>query len=193
MARINLLPWRAELRAQKQREFIVLALFVAIASAFVVFLVHTYMDGVIQYQDSRNQYLRSEITLLNHKIAKIKTLDKTKQSLLDRMKIVEQLQASRPGVVHLFDQLVTTEPPGLYLTDFSQTGSKIFLSGRADSNARVSTYMNQLDASPWFTGAKLQIIVSKSTAIGNVSDFKLTVNQSEPGTKGEAKKNKKGR
>ncbi|OBS08216.1 PilN domain-containing protein [Acidihalobacter prosperus] len=188
MARINLLPWRAELRKQKQSEFLALALFIAIVSGFVIFLVHSYMTGLIDYQNARNQYLRNEITLLDHKIAKIKTLDATKKALLNRMKIVEQLQASRPGVVHLFDQLVTTEPPGLYLTSFVQKGNTIALAGRADSNARVSTYMRQLDASPWFANAKLDLIVTKSTEIGKVSDFNLTVQQTMPSTKGHADK-----
>lgn len=183
MAHINLLPWRAELRAQKQREYLSLAFFVVILSLFVVFLVHTYMEGLIHYQDARNQYLRNEITLLNHKIAKIKNLDKTKRELLNRMKIVEQLQASRPSVVHLFDQLVTTEPPGLYLTSFSQSGNNIALSGRADSNARVSAYMRLLDASPWFKDARLQVVASTDTKIGKVSDFNLTVEQSMPEAK----------
>lgn len=189
MARINLLPWRAELRKQKQREFIALAFFTGIVAVFVIFLIHTYMEGLIGYQNARNQYLRNELTLLDHKITKIKTLDATKKALLNRMKIVEQLQASRPGVVHLFDQLVTTEPPGLYLTSFEQKGETISLAGRADSNARVSAYMRRLDASPWFENAKLELIVTKNTEIGKVSDFNLTVQQSTPGAK-DAKQKK---
>ncbi|AOU96767.1 hypothetical protein BI364_00950 [Acidihalobacter yilgarnensis] len=186
MARINLLPWRAELRKQKQQEFLALAVFTVIVSAFVIFLIHSYVEGRINYQNARNQYLRNEITLLDHKIAKIKTLDATKKALLNRMKIVEQLQASRPGVVHLFDQLVTTEPPGLYLINFVQNGDSIALAGRADSNARVSAYMRSLDASPWFENARLDLIVTKNTEIGKVSDFNLTVQQTMPATKGAA-------
>lgn len=183
MAHINLLPWRAERRQQQQKEFGALALFAAIVAGVIVFLVHTYMQGLIQYQNDRNQYLRNEITILDKKITKIKELDKTKRALLNRMKIVERLQASRPGVVHMFDQLVTTLPPGLYLTDFSQKGSGIHISGTAESNARVSAYMRNLDASPWFAHARLEIITSKTTPIGKVSEFKLTVQQSSPSAK----------
>ena len=183
MAHINLLPWRAERRKQQQKEFGALALFAAIVAGVIFFLAHTYMQGLIQYQNDRNQYLRNEITILDKKIAKIKELDKTKRALLNRMKIVEQLQASRPGVVHMFDQMVTTLPPGLYLTDFSQKGSTIHISGTAESNARVSAYMRNLDASPWFKGSTLEVITTKNTQIGKISEFKLTVQQTSPSDK----------
>lgn len=183
MAHINLLPWRAERRKQQQREFTALALFTVVVSAVIVFLVHTYMQGLLQYQNDRNQYLRNEITILDKKIAKIKELDKTKRALLNRMKIVDQLQASRPTVVHLLDQLVTTLPPGLYLTDFTQRGNTIHISGTAESNARVSAYMRNLEASPWFTDPKLEVITARGTAIGKISEFKLTVQQTSPSAK----------
>ncbi|WP_455379937.1 PilN domain-containing protein [Acidihalobacter prosperus] len=191
MAHINLLPWRAEVRKQKQQEFLVLAVLVALAGFFVIFLAHSYMENLIDYQQSRNRYLQNEIVFLNHKIQKIKKLDATKKALLNRMKIIEELQASRPGVVHLFNQLVTTEPPGLYLTHFVQKHQQIKLSGRADSNARVSAYMRRLDHSPWFQNAKLVLIVTKSTSIGKVSDFHLTVEQAMPKA-GKAQQKKKG-
>lgn len=183
MAHINLLPWRAERRNQQQREFTAIAIFAAIVSAVVVFFVHTYMNGLIAYQNERNQYLRNEITILDKKIDKIKALDKTKRSLLNRMKIVEQLQASRPGVVHMFDQMVTTLPPGLYLTSFVQRGKSLRINGVAESNARVSSYMRNLDDSPWFSNAKLEIVQTKDTSIGKLSEFKLTVQQSSPSEK----------
>jgi type IV pilus assembly protein PilN len=183
MAHINLLPWRAERRKQQQKEFGALALFAAIVAGVIFFLVHTYMQGLIQYQNDRNQYLRNEITILDKKIAKIKELDKTKSALLNRMKIVEQLQASRPGVVHMFDQMVATLPPGLYMTDFVQKGNTVRISGTAESNARVSAYMRNLDASPWFTDSRLEVITTKSTPIGKISEFKLTVLQTSPSSK----------
>lgn len=183
MAHINLLPWRAERRKQQQREFGALALFSAVVAAVIVFLVHTFMAGLIQYQQERNTYLHNEITILDKKIKKIKELDKTKRDLLNRMKIVEQLQASRPGVVHMFDQLVTTLPPGLYITGFVQKGTTIRINGVAESNARVSAYMQNLDASPWFTKPRLEVITTKSTSIGKVSDFRLVVEQTSPSDK----------
>ncbi|APZ44320.1 PilN domain-containing protein [Acidihalobacter ferrooxydans] len=192
MAHINLLPWRAEHRKQQQRDFGALAVFSVIVAAIIVFLMHTYMDGLIQYQNERNQYLRNEITILNKKIAKIKELDKTKRDLLNRMKIVERLQSSRPSVVHMFDQLVTTLPPGLYLTDFSQNGDLIHLAGAAESNARVSEYMRNLDASPWFTDATLQIINAKNTPIGKISVFKLTVKTATPSEKSKQQRRQGG-
>lgn len=189
MAHINLLPWRAERRKQQQREFASLALFSAIVAGVIVFAAHTYMQGLLQNQRDRNQYLRNEIVILNKKIAKIQALDKTKRALLNRMKIVERLQASRPGVVHLFDQMVTTLPGGLYLTNFTQRGTTIHISGDAESNARVSQYMQNLDASPWFVNSRLGLITTKNTPIGKISVFRLTVQQSSPSQKNKGKGN----
>lgn len=186
MAHINLLPWRAERRKEKQREFALQALLTAILAGILLFLAHSYMDGLIQYQQERNRFLRDQIAILDKKISKIKELDKTKSELLARMKIIERLQASRPQAVHMLDQLVTTLPPGLYLTRFVQNGSNISISGVAESNARVSEYMRRLDASPWFSHASLEVIVTKSTPIGNVSDFKLTVKLVNPAVKHKA-------
>ncbi len=190
MAHINLLPWRAERRKQQQREFAMAAFFTAAVAVVIVFLVHTYFEGVIQYQQERNQFLHNEITMLNKKISKIKALDKTKRELLNRMKIVEQLQASRPAAVHMLSQLVATLPPGLYLTSFSQQGSVVHIAGVAESNARVSEYMRNLDASPWFSHARLEVVINKKTPIGSVSDFKLNVKFVNPTLK---RQNKRGR
>ncbi len=180
MAHINLLPWREEGRKQREREFFSLAIFAAIISLLIIFLVHSAIQGLIEHQNQRNQYLHLQTTLLNKKISKIQNLNKTKRSLLNRMKIVERLEANRPAVVHLFEQLVTISPQGLYLTDFSQRGDAVSLSGIADSNARVSTYLRNLDASHWFADAKLELITAKKTSIGTLSNFRLTVKQTTP-------------
>ena len=96
------------------------------------------------------------------------------------MKIVEELQASRPGVVHMFDQLVTTLTEGNYLASVTQKGTTLTLEGQADSNARVSSYMNQLDASDWFKGSELSVTKSSKKGVAETQDFKLTVKQTSP-------------
>lgn len=174
MANINLLPWREELRKQLQRQFISTSIFTVILALILVFLIHTYIQSRISAQTQRNNFLHQQITMLNHKIAKIKTLDSTKRALLNRMKIIEKLEASRPAIVHMFQQLVTTLPQNAYLTNFQQHGSQIKISGVADSNARVSQYMRNLDLSPWLNNAKLIVITAKPTKIGTLSDFQLT-------------------
>jgi type IV pilus assembly protein PilN len=187
MAHINLLPWREERRKEKQQEFLVFLGFTAAIAAILVFFVHVQVQGMITYQDARNTYLQNEIKILDKRIAEIKKLEKQKAALVERMKIVEELQASRPGVVHMFDQLVTTLTEGNYLASVTQKGSSLTLEGQADSNARVSSYMNQLDASDWFKDSELSVTKSSKKGVAETQDFKLTVKQSSPAAKQKEK------
>lgn len=189
MAHINLLPWREARRKEQQKEFIVFLLFGAALAAVLVFFVHIQVNGMIDYQKARNQYLQNEIKILDKRIAEIKELEKTKAALLERMRIIEELQASRPGIVHLFDELVSSLPEGLYLKTVTQKGSQLLIEGEAESNARVSAYMRRLDASPWFRDSKLSIIKSQGDKKGTVEtkSFKLTVTQTSPKAETENK------
>lgn len=183
MPNINLLPWREELRAQRQKEFGVMAVLAVLVMAGVVFLVKLQFDAMIDYQNQRNQYLDQEIAKLDKKIAKIKDLEREKQNLLARMRIVERLQTSRPEVVHLFDEMVATLPEGVYLTSLVQKGRIITLDGFAQSNARVSSFMRKLEGSTWLEQPDLKLIQSvSSAALGGVrlSKFKLSVKQTKP-------------
>ena len=185
MAHINLLPWREAERKRKQQEFLTLAAFTAILGAIVVFFVHVHVNGLITYQQSRNTFLENEIKLLEKKAEEIKELEATKKALLDRMEIIQQLQAARPGVVHLFDEMVTTLPEGLYLTSLTQKNGQVTLDGRAESKARVATYMRNLDASEWLKNPQLTIIEVKDTDTMRASDFSLTIEQTTPGAEDE--------
>lgn len=180
MARINLLPWRAQLRKEKQQEFLAVTLFAALATGIVFFFIHTHMNGLIEYQERRNTFLENEIKILDKRIAEIKDLEATKKALIERMKIIEELQVARPVIVHLFDELVTTLPEGVYLTSVSQKGSRLNIAGKAESNARVSAYMRNLEDSPWFKTPKLEVIETRENGNLRLSEFKLTVEQSVP-------------
>ncbi|MGE0079963.1 MAG: PilN domain-containing protein [Thiohalomonadaceae bacterium] len=175
MARINLLPWRAELRKQRQREFIT----VIIGSAFLMVLViaffHIQISGSIDTQNSRNRYLESEIKLVEAQIKEIQDLEMQKQQLVARMKVIEQLQRDRPAIVHLFDELAKSTPDGLYLTSVTQKNSVLNIEGVAESNARVSALMRNLEASPWLDNPVLEIIQIETS--DNSRKFKLRVTQ----------------
>lgn len=186
MAHINLLPWRDAERKRKQQEFLTLAGFTAALGAIVVFFAHVHISGMIDYQKSRNTYLENEIKLLEIKAEEIKELEATKKALLDRMEIIQQLQAARPGVVHLFDEIVTTLPEGMYLTSLTQKDGVVTISGRAESKARVATYMRNLDASEWLKNPQLAVIETKDDSALRASDFSLTVEQTRPGAEDEA-------
>jgi len=187
MSRINLLPWREELRKQKQQQFVVVSAGTAVVAALLVLLTHMQISGLIDKQDQRNQFLDNEIATLDKKIHKIKDLEKTKAALLARMDIIQQLQHSRPQSVHLMDQLVQTLPDGLYLRKISQKGSALTLSGSAQSNARVSAYMRNIDGSEWMAKPKLEVIETKDGDSRRSAEFVLRANQATP-----AKGSKKG-
>lgn len=158
MRTINLLPWREELRAQAQRNFLgTLALAVIIAAA-VVFAVNRYFEARISEQQSRNSYLQAEIAKLDRQIARIEELDQTRESLLNRKQVIENLQANRTLMVRLFDEMVRTVPSGVRLTQVTQAGERITISGLTQSNARVSTYLNNVEAAGVLHDPQLQII-----------------------------------
>lgn len=175
MAHINLLPWRAELRRQKQREFATVAGGSAFLMVLVIAFFHIQISGLIENQNSRNQLLQREIKTVESQIKEIQDLEKQKQQLVSRMKVIEQLQRDRPAIVHLFDELVDVTPDGLFLTGVDQKGSILTIEGMAQSNARVSALMRNLEASPWLENPVLEII---QTQKDNSRKFKLRVTQS---------------
>ena len=177
MAHINLLPWRDELRKQKQQQFAVVGAGSAILGALLVLLAHMQMEGLIEKQNQRNQFLDREIAELDTKIAKIKDMEKTKNALLARMDIIQQLQRSRPQSVHLMDQLVYTLPDGVFLNKIDQKDQALTLSGVAQSNARVSAYMRNIDGSQWMAKPKLDVIETKDTERKRSAEFVLRANQ----------------
>ncbi|HEX5961699.1 MAG TPA: PilN domain-containing protein [Rhodanobacteraceae bacterium] len=155
MAKINLLPWRAERRERRKREFFTHLGIAAVAAIVLVLLWGFWVSLRIQNQNGRNEYLKGQITQLDAKIAEIKNLQKVKDHLLARKRIVEKLQSSRSQMVHLFDQIVATIPAGARLTSLKQQGDKLTLNGVAQSNATVAQYMRNIEASPWMGPAQL--------------------------------------
>ena len=156
MAHINLLPWRAERRKQREREFFMQLGATFVAALVVVMLWVFWMNLRIDNQNERNAYLQGEITQLDERIAKIKDLEKVRQRLLARKEIIEQLQANRSQMVHLFDELVKTIPSSVRLTGLKQSGDAMSLDGVAQSNASVAEYMRNIEASPWMGHADLR-------------------------------------
>jgi type IV pilus assembly protein PilN len=182
MARINLLPWRAARRKQREREFFML-LGASLVAAVLVFLgAMLFMDSRIDNQQARNHYLEGENKLLDAKIVKIDKLDKEKARLLARKQIIEQLQANRSQMVHLFDELVKTIPDGARLSGLKQNGDTLTLEGHAQSNASVANYMRNLDASQWLSHADLKKSEAKGDDKKNRFLFGLDVKLRKAGT-----------
>ena len=186
MPQINLLPWREELRQRRNKEFGVTAGIGVLVMAAVITVVHLHFKSRIMHQNDRNGFLESNIATLDKRIKEIQQLDDEKERLLARMQIIQRLQSSRPEVVHLFDELVQTLPEGVYFTRLQQKGRILNIHGVAQSNARVSTLMRQLDASDWLEKpVLLQITAGTRQAgdggpTGRLSNFQLNVSQEDP-------------
>ena len=153
--RINLLPHREQKRQARQRQFITLALSLAVLGVAVVILVHGVLASRIENQNDRNNLLKGEIVKLDEQIKEIDKLRESIQAVLSRKQIVETLQANRSEAVHLLDQLVRQLPDGIYIRSVKQSGAKVTLIGYAQSNARISTLMRNIDASPWLQSPEL--------------------------------------
>lgn len=184
MARINLLPWRDDLRKEQRRQFFVVLGGSAVLALMVVGYVHLHINGMIETQESRNSYLQGQIKEVESKIKEIDNLERQRQQLLARMRVIEQLQGDRSVIVHLFEELTKAVPEGLYLVNVKQSGRTLTIQGMAQSNARVSTLMRNLDASPWFENPVLEIIQSDNKKDRGSRSFTMRVTQATGADKG---------
>jgi len=194
--RINLLPYREERRKAERKHLAVLAGMVSALAIAIIILVHGVIAGYIAVQTDRNDFLKKENASLDKDIQEIKKLKDEIAALLARKQVIERLQSDRAQVVHLLDQLVRQVPDGVYLKTIKQQEQKVFLSGYAQSNARVSTLMRNFAASAYMEDPVLVEIKSATANGKRVSEFTLNVNlkslQTEPdkatGKTGTAKK-----
>jgi type IV pilus assembly protein PilN len=173
VARINLLPWREQLREEKKREFIFFLTGCAILGAIVVFLAHMTMSHRISTQQSRNNILSQEIDHFEKKIKEIEELKKIKAALIARMMIIQELQASRPQVVNIFDEMVRILPRGVYLTEISRKDDKLTVQGISDSNSNISQLMKNIESSHWFNNPMLSVIKAEDVENKHISEFNL--------------------
>jgi type IV pilus assembly protein PilN len=177
MARINLLPWREAERKRRKRELAIAAGIALGLSAVAALLVHLQIEAWIGDQEARNRFITDQISQLDRQIKEIKSLEETKANLLARMNIIQQLQESRPEVVRLIDELVNTIPEGVFLTKLEQTGRNVVLEGRAQSNARVSAFMRNVEGSEWIGNPRLLLIEHKDKTGTGLSHFRLSFDQ----------------
>lgn len=185
MAKINLLPWREELRKQKQTEFFIAVGITAVLAVAIWGVVHLYHTKLIDYHKMRNEYVQTEIAKLDKKIKQIEALEKEKARLLARMRAIEQLQGNRPLIVRFFDELVKVIPEGVSILSLTQRGSSITVTGEAQSNARVSNFMRNIDKSEWLKNPKLDVIQANDKGNQRISSFTLRFSQKIPTAEGE--------
>lgn len=177
MATINLRPWREELRQERQKEYIHVLILVFIVAGVIWWSVKGYYDGAISAQEFRNSYIQKQTSSLESKIKEIQVLRNKRQELLDRMRLIQDLQGNRPVIVRVFDELARVMPEELYLVSVSSKGNQFTLQGRASSNDQISQLMRNFDQSPWFTNPNL---LGVSAAEGGYNSFDMLVTQSTP-------------
>lgn len=180
MRHINLLPWRARLREERKREFFIVLSVAVLITLFLLAIIHSIMKIKLEHQDQRNQYLEQQIIIFDHQITDLKGMQQQKEELLARMRIIQELQANRLLVVHLFDDLVRLIPDGVFLTSVKREGQNINLQGQAQTNTRVSTFMRNLEASQWYTQPILKEIKTDEKQGIFSSSFILQVLQKMP-------------
>src|SRR5210317_1485297 len=175
MARIHLLPWREERRAERKKEFLTALALVALLAVLVVIAVDQVINGAINYQNRRNAYLQQNIAELDAKVAEIRDLQRKRTELLDRMRVIQELQGNRPIIVRIMDQLVRTVPDGVYYTSLNSQDGVISIRGVAESNNRVSSLMRNLDASAWFSSPNLDSVRAAPEFGPQATTFNLSV------------------
>ena len=181
MARINLLPWREQLREERKQRFLVTIVGVLIVAGGIVFLADQYLNATITQQNARNDFIRNEISALDSRIKEISELKTRRQQLVERMKIIQDLQGNRPIAARVFDQLVRTLPDGVYFADVKMAGKSISIEGAAESNNLVSSLMRNQDSSDWLTAPNLTEVKAVSAdKLDQANTFKLTVQQTLP-------------
>lgn len=173
MIRINLLPHREEKRRARRQQFYAFAGIAAAISAVLVFLIYSIIGGYIGAQEEKNAFLKREIAQLDQQIEQIKRLKEQSQALEARMRVIESLQRDRAEVVHLLSDLAIQLPEGIYLKSIKQDGTKVGLVGYAQSNARVSTLMRNMEASPWLERPNLLEIKAVDVNKRRLSEFTL--------------------
>lgn len=182
MIRINLLPHREEKRKTRRQQFALFAAVVALAGLAVWFVGHTIIAGYVDGQEEKNAFLKQAIAVLDKEISEIKGLREQAEALLSRKQVIESLQTNRTETVQVFNELAKQMPEGVYLKALKQSGSKVNLTGYAQSNARVSNLMRNLEASPYLERADLVEVKAATLNNRRVSEFNLNVAIERPKT-----------
>jgi type IV pilus assembly protein PilN len=178
MPSINLRPWREELRAERQRQFLGMLVAVLVAAGGLFFLWHSDVESQITNQKARNAYVTTSMKALDKKIVEIKELRAQREKLLARMQVIQDLQGTRPVIVRVFDELVKTLPEGLYYTNLTRKGNNLSINGMAESNNRISGLMRNFESSAWYANPSLKDV--KAAKVDGQNAFDMTVKQVTP-------------
>ena len=180
MANINLLPWREELRAERQRNFLSSLGLAAALAILVLVLADRIININLDTQNVRNRFLTDNIASVDDKVAEIRDLRSQRKLLLERMRVIQQLQGNRPIIVRVLDELVRTVPDGVYYHDLTASDDTLYIEGIAESNNRVSSLMRRLDASDWLADPSLDVVSAADDLGQSAMEFSLSVQIEAP-------------
>lgn len=189
MAKINLLPWREAYRKEKKEQFLAIVGGVVLFCGLIAYLWIVSVESSIENQQARNQLLNTEIAALEKQVKEIADLKKVRDDLLSRIKIIKELQDTRPIIVRSFDDFARSIPDGVFVTMVAKTGTVVNIEGIAESYNRVATFMRNLDSSDWFASANLTSVVAAPSEGEQAQSFKISVNTSVPTEADAAGKN----
>lgn len=178
--KINLLPWREELREEKKKEFINVIAGVVFVAAAIIFAVDRFYNSSIDGQTARNDFITAEISKLEERIAEIKALQRQRQELLARMKVIQELQGNRPIIVRMFDELARKLSDRVFFTSLIYRGAELDIKGVAESNNRISSQLRNFEESEWFMGSNVTEINADQNFGPTASRFSLSVEQTTP-------------
>lgn len=193
MAKINLLPWREAYRKEKKDQFVAVLIGVFILSALLAYVWISSVESAIENQNSRNRLLETEIAALEKQVQEIAELKKVRDDLLTRIKVIQDLEGTRPVIVRYFDDLVRAVPDGVHLNSVVRVGDTISIEGIAESTNRVSSLMRNLDQSDWFTSPNLTSVTAAPAEGEQANSFKMTVRTSAPQDQADAAANEEGK
>ena len=179
MTRINLLPWRDELRKKRQEEFVISIAMAAVAAVAIIFGVELYVDSLIAEQQDKNRIVVEKTAEIQLITAKITNIQEQNRILQNKRAAIQTLQKSRPEIVHFFDEIPKVTPEGVHLTKLKQENARVALMGKTQSNARVSAFMRNVEASQWLVAPQLNIIQGRNNKSGQLSNFTLYARQWE--------------
>lgn len=185
MPNINLRPWREELRAQEQQEFLMITGLSALAGVMIFFALKGVMDGRLENQTARNDYLKSEISKLDIKIKEVSDLKRQRQELVERMELIQNLQGNRPVIVRVFDGITRSVPDDLYLDEIKKTGNAMSIKGYSEANSQIAELMRNFDTAEWFTKPVLIDVSASKDPANPYSEFSMTVQEVTPKVEGE--------
>jgi type IV pilus assembly protein PilN len=180
MAKINLLPWREAYRKEKKEQFLAIIGGVVLLSGLISYLWISSVESSIENQQARNHLLETEIASMEKQVKEIADLKKVRDDLLARIKIIQDLQGTRPLIVRYFDDFARSIPDGVFVTMVARAGSVVSIEGVAESYNRVATFMRNLDSSDWFANPNMTSVVAVPAEGEQAQAFKMTVNTSVP-------------